>query len=55
MADEDLRSMIEANLTCRVDHQYVSLVADLDSKLHAKVLNLASFHLIYIYNIVVLQ
>uniref|UniRef100_A0A453I7R8 Glucose-6-phosphate dehydrogenase NAD-binding domain-containing protein n=1 Tax=Aegilops tauschii subsp. strangulata TaxID=200361 RepID=A0A453I7R8_AEGTS len=25
LADEDLRSMIEANLTCRVDHQYVSL------------------------------
>ena len=24
--DEDLRSMIEANLTCRVDHQYVSFV-----------------------------
>jgi hypothetical protein len=27
LTDEDLRSMIEANLTCRVDHQYVSLVA----------------------------
>jgi hypothetical protein len=27
LEDEDLRSMIEANLTCRVDHQYVSLVA----------------------------
>jgi hypothetical protein len=38
ITDEDLRSMIEANLTCRVDHQYVSLMEGVRAWLHNSLL-----------------